>query len=274
MRNDWKFGVRYDGDAVTTRFEGDGGSLLGGKKSKGEGEGDGLKKPLTKKGMNKAINNAIANLTKAELPKAIEAQLKPITDQLAEVLKATKGGGGDEGNKGGDEGNKGGNGGNGGNTGKLPPEVQAVLNDLQRSNKSLADELQRIKDEKVASDKKAEEAERNSAIRAELGKYNFASDSAAESAFRLINLEVARDEDGKLIAGNLPLDAFVKEALTTKHDYFLASKEVGGAGAQRTQQRRTAAPSLDDIRKDMSAEKRAEVAQAILQSYQSAQQGQ
>ena len=84
-------------------------------------------------------------------------------------------------------------------------------------------------------------------------------------------MEVKRTDDGALIGGeNLPLGDFVKEALTKTHDYFLATAEVGGAGASKGVTRNSAGVGIETIKKGMTESERLAVTQEIGRAIQAA----
>jgi hypothetical protein len=208
---------------------------------------------VSKKRMNKAINGAISNLIKSDLPKAIKDIIEPLLPKPQEGDDKTK-------------------------TVVPPPvipgvspEVSAQLHNLTQQNKVLQDQLRGITEENKSEKARAEKAEREGAIEAALNDYTFTSPGARDAARKLISLEVKRTDDGKLIAGeNLPLSDFVKEALTQKHDYFLAPAEVGGAGAKRGVTRNSSGVGIETIKSGMSEEERLAVAQEIGRAVQAA----
>jgi hypothetical protein len=216
----------------------------------GAGSGGGV----SKKRMNKAINGAISNLIKSDLPKAIKDIMEPllakttvVEDKTAKVETPPP---------------------------VIPgvsPEVSAQLHQLTQANKVLMEQLRGITEENKSEKARAEKAEREGAIEATLNDYTFTSAGARDAARKLISLEVKRTDDGKLIAGeNLPLADFVKEALTQKHDYFLAPAEVGGAGAKRGVTRNSSGVGIETIKPNMTDEERLAVAQEIGRAVQAA----
>lgn len=147
----------------------------------------------------------------------------------------------------------------------LPPAVRARLLAGDTKIGDLEKTMRQLKEDKEASDKRAEKADREAKINDALGKYHFINDEAKHAARRLIEMEVARDDKtGELIAGGLPLGDFVNEALTKKHDYFLAKEDVGGSGAGKGI---TRAPQtgtqIEDIKPNMTQDERLAVTRAI-----------
>jgi hypothetical protein len=114
----------------------------------------------------------------------------------------------------------------------VDPEKNALALELKTLKASFNDKFKALEDAKLAADKKADEAERDSLIRAELGKYSFAPGKAAETAFAIVKAAVQRSEDGSLVAGDLPMAKFIETELPTNHPYLLAAKDLGSAGAR------------------------------------------
>jgi hypothetical protein len=79
---------------------------------------------------------------------------------------------------------------------------------------------------------RAEKTDRESRIRSELAKYPLVNDKARETAFRLFNSEVARSEDGSLVANGLPFEKFIETELPASHAYLLKPLDLGGGGAR------------------------------------------
>ncbi len=120
-----------------------------------------------------------------------------------------------------------------GTSGKaVDPEKNALMLELKTLKTSFTEKFKAMEDAKTASDKKADESERDSLIRAELGKYNFAPGKAAETAFALVKAAVSRADDGSLVAGDLPMSKYIETELPTNHPYLLAARETGSAGAR------------------------------------------
>jgi len=247
-------------DRYRMRADGDGPSLLDVKTGgKGKGSKDGAKGGVSKKRVNKIVNNAIANLVKgSQLSDAVKSVMAPL-------LKDLKPGATDKTTTTPTEPQptdvKG-----------LSPEANAIIHELQRQNKELKSQVTGLADDSKAKEARAQKAETDSAIETALNDYTFTSPGARETAKRLIAMEVTRTEDGKLLGGgDLPLTDFVKEALTTKHDYFLASAEVGGAGASKGITRNSAGVGLETIKRDMTEADRQAVTAEIGRAIQAAQ---
>jgi hypothetical protein len=135
---------------------------------------------------------------------------------------------------------------------------------LERSIRELT-ERNRVQEEATkASNLKAQEkelkaleTERQSAIRASLGDFQFASDDAREDAFRAFRDEVKRGDDGELYGGDfVPVKDFIKARMATK-THLLAPRDVTSSGAREhngTQGGRQS--QLEDIKPGMDAKTR------------------
>lgn len=145
----------------------------------------------------------------------------------------------------------------------VKPEENAVILALRKQLEGVTSKQSEWEKKAEASEKRAEEVDKESKIRAVLGGFKFFDDGAAEDAYQLIAGQITRDENGNLInkSDNLPLADFVKSYIPGKKGYLLAPEKAGGAGAQR------GAPRLgntkfdtDQIKVGMSTE---ELKQAI-----------
>lgn len=114
----------------------------------------------------------------------------------------------------------------------VDPEKNALMLELKTLKTSFTDKFKQLEEQKAAADKKADEAERDSLIRSELGKYSFAPGKAAETAFALVKAAVTRAEDGTLVANDLPLGKYIETELPTNHAYLLAARDIGSAGGR------------------------------------------
>jgi hypothetical protein len=185
--------------------------------------------------VNKTINGAIKNL-KTELGKKPDPEPNPDPDPEPEP-------------KGGD---------------KTDPKVRA----LEKQISSLTAKYEAAEKARQESERKAEEKERHAAIRSELSKFNFASDGAREAAFKIFRDDIRRGDDGSLIGGSedAPLAQFIEDAMK-QHEYLLAPKPAGGAGASSGNRKGTATVSLDDIKPGMTKEQEAAALAAIRQHF-------
>ncbi len=136
---------------------------------------------------------------------------------------------------------------------------------LERDLKKTQAELASERGEREKAAKAAEESDRHSLIRTALGGYEFGSDKARDTAFRIFRDEVVRGKDGKLYGpdGESAYTDYIKGQMEKEHEYLLRPKEVGGAGAQSAAPRRNAAFELEDIKPGMNKEERERARQAI-----------
>lgn len=222
------------------------------KKSRGQG--------VSRKRMNKTINDAIANLVKSQLPNAIKAVVEPLFNELKPKQKVDAEGKPIVEDTTSFQDLKG-----------LSPEANAAMKRLNDTNAELQKQLRGMTDENKTERAARQKAELDGAIDGALNEYTFTSPSARESARKLIAMDVKRTDDGKIVAGDLPLADYVKESLTKTHDYFLATAEVGGAGAQKGVTRNSAGVGLETIKKDMTDAERVAVAQEISRAVSAAQ---
>lgn len=218
-------------------------------------------KPLT----SKALTAAIANLVAQDLPGLIGAQINPLKatmDAINTRLTETM----DKGEKkpGKDDKLEGKN---------LPPEISGLVHELRTSLLATQTELKGMKDKTAIAEQKAQESARKTAILEALAPFKFENETAANAAFRLIDMETS-EKDGVYVAGdNLPLATFAKELIPTKLAGLLkADESVGGAGANRGSYRPNTQINMESIKKGMTADERASVVNEITKVIASAQQ--
>lgn len=166
---------------------------------------------------------------KAELAKAINGVGK---DFRKEIAKLGKGGSGENGDGKGEGEGKGEGKGEGEGDPKLPPEVNAALQRMERRVKASEDATKAVTAERDAERTQRLETERAAAIQSVLAGIPFRDQKAREAAYKMFNPDIKRDDDGKLIAetekGALPMKDYI-EANTP--DWMLAPKGGGGSGA-------------------------------------------
>ena len=139
---------------------------------------------------------------------------------------------------------------------KAEPAYKAELLEERRRREQLEQRLNELAEENRQSRRMAEEAERNSAIRAELQRLGV---SKLELAFRAIKDDIQRTEDGQLVAkdgrGETPLREYLS-AFVNENPELLPARMAGGSGVGPASK---APPSgagldLDKIRPGMSPE--------------------
>lgn len=113
----------------------------------------------------------------------------------------------------------------------LPPEINAQLKDLKTTTTTLQNELKTERDRRENAEKATAALALDNGVRTALGDFVFASPSAAEDAFALIRGRVASDDQGNLIAGDLPLKNFLADFIPNQKAYLLAPTGRSGAGA-------------------------------------------
>ena len=120
--------------------------------------------------------------------------------------------------------------------------------------------------ENLRSRKMAEEAERNSTIRAELQRLGVAK---VDLAFKAVKDDVQRTEDGRLVGTSENGALSLRDYLThfvNENPEFLPARNLGGSGATSGPRGTSAASSsvdLDKIKPGMSPEELERVRQEI-----------
>ena len=136
---------------------------------------------------------------------------------------------------------------------KAEPAYKAELVEERRRRESLEQRVNELAAENERARQKAEQAERSTAIRAELQRLGVAK---VELAYKAVKDEIQRDEYGRLVA---PDGAEMKEYLTRfvgENPELLPARLSGGSGAS-TGSRAGSGPAtveLDKIRPGMNAE--------------------
>ena len=150
---------------------------------------------------------------------------------------------------------------------KAQPAYKAELHEERRRREQLERRVNELVEENKRTRLVAEEAERTSAVRAELQRLGVAK---VDLAFKAVQDEVVRSEDGRLVArtegGEIPvrdyLATFVKE-----NPEFLPARIPGGsgmAGVLKSPASGGEAVTLDRIRPGMSAEDMRRVREEIV----------
>jgi hypothetical protein len=148
---------------------------------------------------------------------------------------------------------------------KAEPAYKAELVEERKRREQLEHRMNELVEENKRSRAMAEEAERNSAIRAELQKLGVAK---VDLAFKAVKDDLRRTEDGKLVARTDSGDVAAKEFLAhfvAENPELLPARIPGGSGAtgvQRTPQQ-GGAWDLDKIRPGMNPEELERIRQEI-----------
>lgn len=246
-------------------FDGEGGAGAGGES--GAGVTVEQVAAAAAEAANKAVNSAIANLKRTDLPKIIEQAINPLSAKLGtidESLGKLVGGQGQGGGQGGQGGQGGGQGGSGSGA-TLDPQVNAELKRLGDLVKGQGSQIEGLKKDRDDAIQKAERAEKNSVIRTALGELQFATPKAFDTAFSIVESQVQKLEDGTYVGGdNLPLVDFFKDFLPKEHAYLLKPTGASGAGASNGgAPARVGRTDIADIKPGMTNDKRNQVAQEI-----------
>jgi hypothetical protein len=150
---------------------------------------------------------------------------------------------------------------------KSEPAYKTELVEERRRREQLERRLNEVEEESKRSRQAAEQAERSSAIRAELQRLGVAK---IDLAYRAVQDGVFRAEDGRLLArsdnGEVPL----KEYLTNfvgENPEFLPARIAGGSGitaAHKAPREGVESVDLEGIRPGMSSEEMERVRKEIL----------
>jgi hypothetical protein len=150
---------------------------------------------------------------------------------------------------------------------KSEPAYKAELADERKRREQLERRLNELVAENKHSRQIAEEAERSSAVRAELQRLGVAK---IDLAYKAVKDEIARTEDGRLVArgdgGQMPLKDYLT-VFVNENPEFLPARIAGGTGMTATLKapaggRETV--SLEQIRPGMSAEEMRRVREEIV----------
>ena len=155
---------------------------------------------------------------------------------------------------------------------KAEPAYKAELHEERKRREQLEHRLNELVEENKKSRAMAEEADRNSAIRAELQRLGVAK---VDLAYRAVKDDLFRAEDGRLLARTDSGEVGAKEYLShfvSENPELLPARIPGGSGASGTQRSTQGASTmdLDKIRPGMSADDleraRQEISRVALQA--------
>jgi hypothetical protein len=150
---------------------------------------------------------------------------------------------------------------------KTEPAYKAELMDEKRRREQLERRVNELVQENRKSRKIAEEADRRSTIQAELQKLGV---TKVELAYRAVQEDILRTEDGRLAARGTDGEVSVREYLGSFiHDNpeFLPARIAGGSGATAVNRPPAVSPApmdLEKIRPGMSSEDAEKIRQEIL----------
>jgi|SRR5579862_967505 len=150
---------------------------------------------------------------------------------------------------------------------KTEPAYKTELLEERRRREQLERRLGEVEEESKRSRLAAEQAERSSAIRAELQRLGVAK---VDLAYRAVQDGVFRSEDGCLMArgdeGEVPLKEYLTH-FVGENPEFLPARIAGGSGitaAHKAPREGTAHVDLEGIRPGMSSEEMERVRKEIL----------
>lgn len=120
---------------------------------------------------------------------------------------------------------------------KIDPALNARLQALERTNKTLAEEVTAAKKAREEAENKQRETSRQSTIRDVLAGIEFRDDAARKDAYKVIAGDIVYDDDGNLIAstdkGAVSAEEHIKAYFAdNSRAYMLAPKGGGGSGAK------------------------------------------
>jgi hypothetical protein len=150
---------------------------------------------------------------------------------------------------------------------KSEPAYKAELVEERRRREQLERRLNEMAAENKRSRQIAEEAERSSAVRAELQKLGVAK---IDLAYRAVQDGVIRTDDGRLVArsegGQIPLKEYLA-GFVSENPEFLPARIAGGTGMTATFKAPTDAReqvTIEQIRPGMSADEMRRVREEIV----------
>ena len=150
---------------------------------------------------------------------------------------------------------------------KSEPAYKAELQEERKRREQLERRLNELVEENKRTRKRAEEADRSSAVRAELQRLGVGK---IDLAFKAVQDGIVRAEDGRLVARSEAGDVPVKEYLTAfvnDNPEFLPARIAGGSGMTANLKAPGAgreAVDIERIRPGMSAEEMQRVREEIV----------
>ena len=150
---------------------------------------------------------------------------------------------------------------------KSEPAYKAELVEERKRRESMEKRLNELVEENKRSRKIAAEAERSSAVRAELQRLGVGK---IDLAFRAVQDGIVRTEDGRLVArtdtGDTPMQEYLT-AFVNENPEFLPARIAGGTGMTATPKAPASGREtidLERIRPGMSAEEMQRVREEIV----------
>ncbi len=147
---------------------------------------------------------------------------------------------------------------------KSEPAYKAELADERRRREQLERRVNELAEENRRSQQVAEEAQRHTAIRAELQKLGV---NKVDLAFKAVKDDIVRSDDGRLVAKEAQ-DTGIRDYLTqfvNENPELLPARIAGGSGAIAAQKQpvQSGNVDIDRIKPGMSAEELDRVRQEI-----------
>jgi murein L,D-transpeptidase YcbB/YkuD len=160
---------------------------------------------------------------------------------------------------------------------KSVPAHKAELQEERKRREQLERRVNELVDENKRSRKAAEEAERSSAVRAELQRLGVGK---IDLAFKAVQDGIVRTEDGRLVARDEAGETPLKDYLTSfvnENPEFLPARIAGGTGMTATLKMpavRREPVDLERIRPGMSSEEMQRVREEIVRVASQTMKGQ
>jgi hypothetical protein len=114
------------------------------------------------------------------------------------------------------------------------PQPDSKFAELQKSFANQQKELEAMRTRNADAERRAEEKDRHAQISTILSEFQFASPDAAAAARSLFAGQISRVKDGEALVGpdgTTPYDKYLRESIEGPQSFFLAPKNVSGAGA-------------------------------------------
>jgi len=147
---------------------------------------------------------------------------------------------------------------------KAEPAYKAELEDERRKREQLERRLNELAAENERTRERAEQAERDTTIRAELQRLGV---SKVDLAFRAVKEDVVRNEHGRLVGRDASGDVELKDYLTRfvqENPELLPSRVGGGSGTSLTSRAATSGSiDMDRIKPGMDPEEMERVRREI-----------
>jgi len=143
------------------------------------------------------------------------------------------------------------------------PAYKTELLEERRRREQLEKRLNEMSEENARTRAAADEAQRATAIRAELQRLGVVK---VDLAYRAVQDGIARSEDGRMMAGDQPMGEYLA-GFVEENPEFLPARIAGGTGmtgAQKTAPAGAAAVDFDRIGPSMSKEELERARQEIL----------